>query len=77
MKTSTVDVDAVPIHEASGKSITEVDMDAGRYKMRAIMLVAYDLKILAMMIRHGGGLGQIRQTFSITALMSSHGQTTA
>ena len=29
IKWSTVDVDAKPIHEASGKLITEIDMDAG------------------------------------------------
>ena len=29
VKTSTVDVDAKPIHQPTNKSITDVDMDAG------------------------------------------------
>ena len=40
VKISTVDVDAKPIHEASGRPITEVDMDAGWFKALREWMVA-------------------------------------
>lgn len=40
VKSSTVDVDAKPIHEASGKPITEVDMDAGWSKVLHEWMIA-------------------------------------
>ena len=39
VRTSSLDVDAKPIHEPSGKPITEVDLDAGKVSLQKTLII--------------------------------------
>ena len=63
VKTSRIDIDAVPIHEPTGKPVTEVDMDAGTshgtFDRGNLLLISDIEQILPKMRNLGGDQVQI------------------